>query len=96
MRSLVRSMVLSGNITTTEARAKEIRPHLEKLITRSRKGTLADQKQVSVVIGRDAAVVLKTKILPQFGERRSGFVRIIRFGTRRGDAAPLARMSFVD
>ena len=96
LRSLMRAVVLSDRITTTESRAKELRPHLERLITKEKTGTLAHHRYVVSEIGIDAASRLKKEILPKIGGRSSGFVRITKRPNRRSDAAQMVTLGFVD
>ena len=90
------SLIQYQSITTTLARAKEIRRSTEKLITRAKKGGLANRR---IIIARlnnlDAATLLIDVIAPQI-KRDSGYLRIERAGFRRGDNSEMATISFVD
>ncbi len=94
-RSLARSIVLKSAITTTEAKAKAIRPILERLITTEKKGTLAGHRTVVAALGKDAAAHLKKEIIPKMVERKGGYLRITKLGVRKSDAAPMANISIV-
>lgn len=96
LRSLARGLIFSNAIITTEAKAKELRPHIERLITKARKSTLAHHRQVIAVVGEDATARLKKNILPKLEKRSSGYTRITKFGVRTSDASRMARISFVD
>jgi len=96
LKSLMRSLVLKNAIVTTEAKAKEVRPRLERLVTKEIKGTLAGHREVISRIGNDAAGRLKKDIVPRVGARKGGYLRITKHGIRKGDGARLARISFVD
>lgn len=96
MRSLARSLVLKGAIVTTEARAKAVRPYVERLVTRAKSGVLTGYRVVSAEIGNDAAKKLKHDILPKFSDRRGGYTRIIKRPVRMSDAARMATISFVE
>ena len=95
-RGLMCSLIQYQSITTTLARAKEIRRSTEKLITRAKKGGLANRR---IIIARlnnlDAATLLIDTIAPQI-KRNSGYLRIERAGFRRGDNSEMATISFVD
>jgi len=90
-------MILHERITTTEAKAKEIRPVVEKLVTIAREDTPHHRKLIMSKIDNDLAMVkLYEVIAPRFVTTPGGYTRIARLGTRRGDAAPLALIEFVD
>jgi len=90
-------MILHERITTTEAKAKEIRPVVEKLVTIAREDTPHHRKLIMSKIDNDLAMVkLFEVIAPRFDTTPGGYTRIARLGTRRGDAAPLALIEFVD
>lgn len=95
-RGLMRALIENQSITTTLARAKEIRRETEKLITIAKKGGLANRR---ILISRlddiKTADLLMDKIAPQV-KRDSGYLRIERAGFRRGDNAEMATISFVD
>ena len=95
-RSLMCALIQNTSITTTLARAKEIRRLTEKLITIARKGGLANRR---ILIARlddlDTATLLIDVIAPQI-KRDSGYLRIERAGYRRGDNTEMATISFVD
>jgi large subunit ribosomal protein L17 len=97
MRQLAVSMILHERITTTEAKAKEMRPIVEKLVTIARQDTPAHRKLIKSKIDHDLATAkLFEVIAPRFEATPGGYTRIARLGTRRGDAAPLALIEFVD
>ncbi len=95
-RGLMCTLIKNQSITTTLARAKEIRRGLEKLITRARKGGLANRR---VIIARlndlESATILIDIIAPQI-TRDSGYLRIEHAGFRRGDNSEMGTISFVD
>ena len=95
-RGLMCSLIKYQSITTTLARAKEIRPMLEKLITLAKKGDLHSRRLVIARLNDlDAAMLLVDVIAPQI-KRNSGYLRIERAGYRRGDNAEMGTISFVD
>ncbi len=95
-RGLIKALIENTAITTTLAKAKEIRREAEKLITIAKKGGLANRR---ILISRlddiKTADLLMDKIAPQV-KRDSGYLRIERAGFRRGDNAEMATISFVD
>jgi large subunit ribosomal protein L17 len=86
-----------GSITTTEAKAKRLRPLAERLITFAKRGDLHARRQVLTVV-RDNEVVheLFTDIGPRFAERAGGYTRITKIGPRKGDNAPMAVIELVE
>jgi large subunit ribosomal protein L17 len=96
LSNLATSLFEHGRITTTETKARRLRPLAEKLITKARRGDLAARRQVLRVI-RDKSVVhtLFTEIGPQFEGRPGGYTRITKIGPRKGDNAPMAVIELV-
>ncbi len=96
IRSLARSLVVHGKISTTLAKAKELRPFIEKLITKGRTGTIASRRLVSERIGDGREVkILMDEIAPKYKERAGGYTRITRLPKREADASPMAQIEFV-
>jgi len=97
IKSLANSLVLEESIETTLPKAKEIRPYVEKLITKAKRGDLHSRRQViSKLMTIEAAHKLVDEIAPKLAGRTSGHLRIERTRLRRGDNAQLAKISFVD
>lgn len=97
LKGLATSLVEHGSIETTLPKAKELRRYIEKLITKAKKGDLANRRAVIAGLStQEAAFKLVDEIAPQLGGRTSGHVRVVRTRVRVGDAAQLARISFVD
>ena len=97
MRSLAASLIERGAIETTEAKAKELRPFVEKLITKARSGTLHDRRQaVRHVQKRETADKLFQELGPKFARRPGGYTRILKTGHRKGDGAEMARIELVE
>ena len=96
LANLATSLFEHGAITTTEAKARTLRPYAERLITKARKGDLHNRRQVLSVI-RDKGVVhtLFAEIGPGFAERPGGYTRITKLGPRKGDNAPMAVIALV-
>src|SRR3569623_2519316 len=85
-----------GRITTTETKARVLRPVAEKLITKAKRGDLHNRREVLKTV-RNKAVVheLVTEIAPRFAERPGGYTRITKIGPRKGDNAPMAVIELV-
>ena len=97
MRGLARSLVLHQSIETTYAKAKEVVPFMERLITKAKKGDLHNRRQIISTLGSiEASHKLVDELAPKLTHRSSGHLRVERTSTRRGDNAQLARVSFVD
>lgn len=97
IKGLADSLIEHGSIETTLPKAKEIRPYVEKLVTKAKKGDLHNRRVVIARLhNKTTAHKLFDEIAPQLSHRQSGYLRIERTGYRRGDNAPLARISFVD
>ncbi len=78
-------------IRTTDARAKALRPVVDRLITTAKKNTLASKREVARTVRvKDIFKKLYTEIMPQFAERQSGYCRVIKLGVRRGDGATMS------
>ena len=98
MRSLTRELILREKIQTTVAKAKEVRPAVEKLITRAKNPTLANRRLLISALGSDdhSPVIKLIDVLgPKFKERSGGYTRITKLGQRASDAAPQAVIEFV-
>jgi large subunit ribosomal protein L17 len=96
-RSLARSLVLEERISTTEAKAKALRPFIERLVTYGKKNTLASRRLAKTRLGDDAAVKkLFDVIAPRYADRAGGYTRVVK-RTRRGasDNRTLAYIAFV-
>ena len=94
--NLATALFEHGRITTTETRARVLRPVAEKLITKAKRGDLHNRREVLKTI-RDKSVVhtLFTEIAPTFAERPGGYTRITKIGPRKGDNAPMAVIELV-
>jgi len=96
LANLAASLFEHGKITTTEARARRLRPYAEKLITFAKRGDMHARRQVLTVVP-DKGIVhsLFTEIGPSFANRPGGYTRITKLGPRKGDAAPMAVIELV-
>ncbi|MCC9310376.1 50S ribosomal protein L17 [Kitasatospora sp. RB6PN24] len=97
LAGLARELFQNGRITTTEAKARRLRPLAEKLITKAKKGDLHNRRVVRKTI-TDVAVLhtLFTEIAPRYENRPGGYTRITKVGPRRGDNAPMAVIELVE
>ena len=96
MANLVASMIAAEGITTTEAKAKAMRPIAEKMITKAKKGGVHNHRQVMKFLGdREMATKLFDEVGPRYVDRPGGYTRIMKLGPRSGDNAPMARLELV-
>lgn len=97
MRSLARSLVLEERISTTEAKAKSLRPYVERLVTYGKRGTLASRRLAQAHLGdADATKKLFEAIAPRYKDRAGGYTRIVKRAKRgSNDARKLAYILFV-
>jgi large subunit ribosomal protein L17 len=87
-----------GRITTTQAKAKQLRPYAERLITKAKRGDLASRRAVlSQLRGdRDVVAYLFDEVAPRFADRNGGYTRTLKLGPRQGDATPMVIIELVD
>ena len=97
LSNLATNLFEHGAITTTEAKARRLRPFAEKLISKAKRGDLHNRRQVLSVV-RDKTVVhlLFTEIGPRYADRPGGYTRITKLGPRKGDNAPMAVIELVE
>ena len=101
MGNLVASLIAAdqahqSGITTTEAKAKALRPIVEKMVTKAKKGGVYRQRDVVAFIrDKEMASRLFEDIGPRYADRPGGYTRILKLGPRPGDQAPMARIEFV-
>src|SRR5580658_7369865 len=96
LANLATALFEHGKITTTEARARRLRPYAEKLITFAKRGDMHARRQVlTVVTDKSVVHTLFTEIGPSFAERDGGYTRITKIGPRKGDNAALAVIELV-
>jgi len=99
LANLAKSLIEHERITTTEAKARQLRPFVEPLITKAKKGDLHARRQVAATLelrntafysGRETLYKLFEEIAPRYAARPGGYTRIVKLGPRRGDNAPMA------
>ena len=103
LRDLVTDLIINDRITTTETRAKEVQRIAEKMVTLGKKGNLSARRQAAKFVRfedvnaeQNALQKLFDVIAPKFKDRNGGYTRIYKVGPRRGDAAPMAIIEFVE
>ena len=102
MANLAASLIAAEGITTTEAKAKALRPIADKLITKAKKAQDEDAmrvhriRQIQGYLGdREMTHKLVNEVAPRYGDRNGGYLRILKLGPRQGDNAPMARIELV-
>ena len=96
LRAMVTFLLENGRIETTVARAKEVAPLTEKMITLGKKNTLASRRQAMAFVTKEAVVAkLFSELAPKYAERNGGYTRIVKTGPRRGDCAEMAIIELV-
>jgi len=96
MRSLARNLIRDSRIKTTQAKAKELRPFVEKLVTRAKTGTVASRRLVMTAIqGAPETKKLFDTVAPKYKTRAGGYTRIVRLPNRDLDGSPMALIEFV-
>lgn len=104
LRDLVTDLILNGRIETTEAKAKELKRLADKMVTLGKKNTLASRRQAAELVrfekdeeGNSYAIQkLFNEIAPKFADRNGGYTRVLKLGPRRGDAAEMAIIEWVE
>lgn len=111
LRDLTTDLIVNGRITTTEARAKEVRKTADKMITLAKRGDLASRRKAASFVRNVVADVkedgddiriqsalqnLFEELAPKFADRNGGYTRILKTMPRRGDGAPMVILEFVD
>ena len=96
-KSLIVAVLRYEQIKTTEARAKEIKGQVERVITLAKDGSLASRRRIVSELPNEPLVIDKliNEIAPKYADRNSGYLRIVRLGVRAGDAAPMVQLELV-
>lgn len=95
--NLTSALIEHGRIRTTEAKAKEVRPIAEQMITLGKRGDVhAHRQAVAFLRSKSIAHILFSEVAPRFADRPGGYTRIVKIGPRQGDAAPMAYLELVD
>ena len=97
LRNLVTSVLVEDRVETTVAKAKAVRPHIEKMITLGKRGDLHSRRKALSFLMTDAAVTrLFETVAPRYGDRQGGYLRIVRTGFQKGDGAEKAFIELLD
>jgi len=96
LRSLATSVILYEKVQTTKAKAKAVRPLVERLITAGKTGTVTARRRVArVVYGDNATKKVLEELSPRYKDRKGGYLRITPLGHRQGDGAEMVQIEFV-
>ena len=96
MRSLARNLIRDGQIQTTLPKAKELRPFVEKLVTKAKTNTVTSRRLVNVKLQGDVETKkLFDVVAPKYTDRKGGYIRIVRMPNRDKDASEMAVIAFV-
>lgn len=97
LNSLALNLIVREKIKTTEPKAKELRPFMEKLITRAKKGDMATRRITSAKLSNHGKEVKKLfeVIAPKYADKRGGYTRVLKLGARKSDGAKMAIIEFV-
>lgn len=102
LRDLITDLILNGRIETTVTKAKELKRLADKMVTLGKANTLASRRQAAEMIrfekddeGNYAIQKLFNEIAPRYAERNGGYTRVLKLGTRRGDATEMAIIEFI-
>src|SRR5580765_1615510 len=96
-RNMAAALIKHEQITTTVAKAKELRPYVEKLVTLAKKGGLSNRRLAHARLLDDAQLVKLFDVIgPRYASRAGGYTRVIKAGIRASDASPIAIIEFVD
>ena len=96
LSNMAASLIEHGAIKTTDAKAKVLRPYIEKIITKAKSGSVADRRAVLKLIPqKDVVAYLFDELAPKFENREGGYTRIIKLENRSGDNAPMSQISLV-
>ena len=96
-RNMAAALIKHEQITTTTAKAKELRPYVEKLVTLAKKGGLSNRRLAYARLMDDTQLVKLFDVIgPRYAERNGGYTRVIKAGIRASDASPIAIIEFID
>lgn len=95
MKALMTALISNGKIKTTEAKAKEIRPKIEKMVTRARVKSVSNIREIKKVFAEDVSKKLFDEVAPKYQKRAGGYTRITKLGVRKSDGSKMAQIEFV-
>ncbi len=96
LKSLTRALLKHGKIKTTEAKAKELGPEVEKLITKALKGDVAARRMLAKSLSSELVKKIVKEISPKYKDRKGGYTRIIKLGPRKSDSAKMAIIELIE
>ncbi len=101
-RNQLTDLIIHGQIITTHAKAKELQKKMDRLVTMGKKNTLATRRSAAKILrdtkdttGKKALQILFDDIAPKYNKRNGGYTRVLKYGNRKGDAAPISIIAFV-
>lgn len=97
LNSLARNLIIKEKIKTTEPKAKELRPFIEKIITRSKKGDMATRRLIRAKLSSRGSEVKKLfeVLAPKYASKKGGYTRVLKLGARKSDGAKMAIIELV-
>ncbi len=95
LNSLARSLILHQKIETTDAKARELRPFVEKLLTKSKTDTVSNRRAVTAKVGPGATKVIFGSLSKKYEDRKGGYTRIVKLDKRLSDGSKMAIISFI-
>jgi len=95
LRNLSGALILNGSVTTTLAKTKFVKPYVEKMVTSAKVGKLGSKRPLASGLPKTAFKKLTEEIAPGLQNRTSGYTRIVKLASRRGDSAAMARIEFL-
>lgn len=95
IKSLMSGLIKNEKIKTTEAKAKELRPKIEKLVTKARIKNLANRRLLMRCLDKSGVEKIVSEIAPRYTDRKGGYTRIIKLSPRKKDGSPMAIIEFV-
>lgn len=97
LSSLALNLIVRGKIKTTEPKAKELRPFIEKLVTKAKKGDAATRRVIISKLSNRSKEVKKLfeVIAPKYIDKKGGYTRVLKLGVRKADGAPMAIIEFI-
>ncbi len=96
LNNLAGALIVNGSVTTTLAKAKFVKPYVEKMVTSAKKNRLASKRILASSLPKSAFKKLIDEVAPGFVKREGGYARIIKLTARRGDSAAMARLEFLE
>jgi len=94
-KAMMTALIINGKIKTTEAKAKELRPQIEKMVTRARVKSVFNIREVRKILSEDVTKKLFDEISPKYVKRPGGYTRVTKLERRKSDGAHMAQIEFV-